>query len=124
MQVIFTRHTLTAAQVANIDPRTAVDCSDLARINITSMASAEEVTDQLLQRITSMRHTETVNCYGVLPAPIRALLHQREIPRWNTGYGWFFNIYEAFNVSRSVEGEKPTSSFQGWLLTQTFEFNF
>lgn len=114
MTVLFTRHKLTDEQAAALPSGETVDCSDLAGRNLSSLKEAGEVLREILERVGEGELV--ISLYGVVPVPLRAVLVDPAlggvIPT-----GQLVKVFEAFNIQRSVEGGKPTFTFNGWLLT-------
>ena len=127
--VVFTRHQLTPDQLAKINQETTggqlviVDCSDLANKNLQTTEQAYGVVKEMVARIVPLIPENgefSINLYGVVPTPIRfVLLNQKDelfLQRALTIY-----VNEAFNIQRSVEGQKPTFGFAVWLLTGIYD---
>ena len=127
MKIVFTRHPLTDAQ--DRDLRAApggvgyLHRADLANIEITNMYDATAIVAELC-RMFSRRPKDDLLCelYGVFPAPIRHALLTLDIMHVGLGGGSaIVALYESFNIQRSVEGQKPTFEYAGWLVTGYFE---
>ena len=125
-KILFTRHKLTEEQLLLSGlqdpcvPTNIVDATDLASVNIESMDQARQIVADL--RALVHPNEKLVQVYGVLPAPLRAeLLHlHNEMFDHSAEVSHQWEVYEAFNISRSVEGAKPTFTFHSWLLTSVF----
>ncbi|MCZ2443804.1 MAG: hypothetical protein LC101_08540 [Flavobacteriales bacterium] len=113
---IFTRHLLTPEQRAGIDNDHCgeIYLGDLAKKSVTSSEDGDEVVEEFLRRIGS----DSVKVYGVIPTFMRAALLARDNRTAGcSGAIRTITTYEALNFQRSVEGEKPTFSFGGWIKT-------
>lgn len=124
----FTRHKLTQIQLDQLPGPVELDLTELASVNLTSLEEAERLWQDLKKRfsdkckelsISYPDHT-VLELYGVFPAPVR---HFFQKGSWKDGPASIFT-FEAFNVNRAKEGEKPQFEHNGWLLTGFYGGNF
>ena len=113
--VTFTRHKLTTAQLAEIGSVDA-DFMDLASLNILTEVQGEGIFLQIAERC---KGKGDVNIFGVLPVPLRAcfVAHNETDPDYALPH---IQVWEAFNVNRSPEGQKPTFEHVAWLRTGSY----
>lgn len=116
--VLFTRHKLTPSQLGELPTGERIDCSDLAGRNISSLEEGRAILEEVRNRLPALEEDDykgrDVRIYGVIPVPIRALLAQKERAPYQEGG---LSVWEAFNVNRAKEGEKPTFEHVCWLCT-------
>jgi hypothetical protein len=112
-----------------------IDCQDLANRNLETSSDVIEVGNNLISKIKhclseypvrmdgSAMHgyhelPSMIDLFGVLPPPLKDFLSYQysheQIP------GPTIRVYEAWNVDRSKEGEKPTFEYKCWVKTQSF----
>ncbi len=115
INILFMRHKPTDEQLQKIGTE-YLDLSQQAAINISSISDAEDIYEKIIGSVY-IDSKVIVNLYGVIPVPLRHLFNE------NSSYLNPVRLctFEAFNVQRSVESEKPTFKFKGWLMTGTYD---
>ena len=117
VNVIFTRHSLTATQMQEIRGERIFDAA--ASKTIASKAEARQIVwgwiEQALALPTEVGTTRTeLRVYGVPPPIVRAVLTSANRPE--TG-GVILRTFEAHNINRAADGKPPQFEFSGWMLT-------
>ena len=116
VNVIFTRHELTPKQKVCIRD-IVIDCSDLAKLDINNTGDAIDIIKSIRERVKGY---DTVSIYGVIPVPLREVLHM-DYNRFKSDCTVVY-IYEAWNIQRSIEGQKPSFEFKEWCMTGEYYF--
>lgn len=121
MKVLFMRHALTQAQAAELG-HVDLDLSYLAQQDIESRDEAAMMVDTIVGQVYSLgNNNDAILLYGVIPTPLRAALVSGSEPFIVGNKSIRLMTYEAFNIKRTVEGEKPTFEHAGWLLTGVYK---
>jgi len=120
--VVFTRHQLTKKQEDEIraimlgtDWDGEIYVNDFAKEELKDWDDADGVFNTLLMNT----HGIDVLCiFGVFPPVLRRLFFSRDGIKAN---GIRVELYEAWNVNRAEEGEKPTFEHKEWLMTGAYK---
>ena len=120
--IIFTRHALTEAQaVSRVDHfDEVVDWSERASQTLTSSSDAEAILDDLLS-LASREAVKELTLFGVIPPVLRSALFHTDDERSGAKNLIEIVVYEAHNINRADEGQKPQFEFAGWLMTGSYE---
>lgn len=93
------------------------DMSEDAKKNITDSDEAISVVEKMIQ-MAKKHSANHVEVFGVIPVPIRFAMVIRDPGK----EGINFQVNEAWNITRSVEGQKPTFEFESWMMTGNYDF--
>jgi hypothetical protein len=107
------RHAPTAEQIADLASKghQVVALDEGMSLGARSLNDLAEVNDLVEQVISLATEHEAQAVYGVFAAPVQSRLAENVAEQ--KGYG--ISCYAAWNVSRSVEGGKPTFSHKAFL---------
>lgn len=116
INIWFSRHAMTADQAEEIgNIGELVDMSELASRQINTIAEADAIVGAIMDKAEG----HNIRLFGVIPAPMRHILHKftRQTPVSSK-----LEVFESWNVQRSVEGEKPTFKHLQFIKTGEYFF--
>lgn len=110
--LIITRHTLTEEQILEIEELGYTPLyTDLGQRNLNS---SEELREYLHDLEELIRSNNAKALFGVFPTPVLAEMLSRMVARDDSiGYG--IKVFHAWNISRTIEGERPSFQHRKWL---------
>lgn len=123
--VIFTRHELTEAQNQELRERFNGRCAyfidrENASRNLTSADEAKEIVyGWILRALYDEDKCDRIQAFGVFPPILRNYLFNSEVDHSSVVNEGEIEIatWEAHNINRAPEGEKPQFAHSGWLQT-------
>lgn len=120
--VIFTRHELTSEQFAEMGSLLGGEgqgyLNILAKRTIQAVPDCELIIDAILDCAVD---SGLVNVFGVFPALLRYTM--MELSRESSLETITIMLWEAHNINRAAEGERPNFEFAGWYRTGEYHIN-
>lgn len=116
ISIIFTRHALTAEQIAKGQLENAISLQAAASRTLTTNADARVVITEWME----VAHGQSLRVFGVFPPILRFMMNQMFEGVTNPEKAWI-QTWEAHNINRAPEGQKPEFQFVDWLLTAEYQ---